>query len=207
MSGADRTPRFASDALEVFAQVGSGRRARVFEARHQGVRAVVKVYTESQEKRCAKYMNKSAARFEYERNAQFYANAKLRDYGARPLACVKTLDGDEAFVQEYIDAPSLSELLERTGALPAGVFEAGRAIVEEFERSGLFDMDTPAANVKVAGEGRDARPVFFDFNLLPQCIVPPNPLVALLYKLGRRKPTHRDYRGVASWLRGGLLTP
>lgn len=186
--------------------VGQGRRASVYEMRYQDRRAVVKRYTQSQQRRCERHMQKTAAQFEYDRNMKFYAHEALRPHSAEPLAVLSTADGaEEVFVQEYVAGPTVAEYIAELGYLPATLFEDGRKIVEEFERIGLFDMDTPAKNVKVVVDERGARPLLFDFNLLPQCIVPPNPIVALMYKFGVRKPTHRDYRGVASWLRDGLL--
>ena len=200
-------PDAGSDGIEPGARIGGGRRACVYAATCRGERAVIKRYTESQRRRCMKYLGKDAAQFEYERNARVYENERLRPFSARPLALVKTADGEGAFVQEYIDAPILADHLRTAGRLSAAIFEAGRAIVEELERSGLHDLDMPAKNIKLIDDERGMRPVLFDFNLLPQHLVAPNPVVWLAYKRGWRKPAHRDYRCVASWLRGGLLTP
>ena len=187
--------------------VGCGRRARVYEARYLGRRAVVKVYSESQKMRCKKYLDQSAAEFEYARNTQFYENENLRPYSAEPLDKLTTADGDEVFVQEYIDAPSVAKFVGDLGYLPTQLFETARAVIEESERIGMDDLDTPANNVKVVDDGHGVKPVFFDFNLIPQRIAPPNPIVALLYRTGVRKPAHRDYRGLTRWLKLGLLRP
>ena len=38
-----------------------------------------------------------------------------------------------------------------------------------------------------------------DFNLMPQHRYPPNPILALAFKTGLRKNSHRDYRCLQQW--------
>lgn len=196
----NRTLPLKLPGLEVFGHIGSGRRVHAYRARWQNRNAVVKRYTPDSERRCRRIYARSLAQFEYQRNREFHEIDTLRRYCAEPLACLQAADGEWVLVQEYIDGQSLKDYIVGLGHLPARLFETGKFIVREAERHNIHDLDLPAANLKVVSDEDGPRPVVFDFNLIPQHHAPPNPFLYLLYKIGYRKPSHRDYRAVHRWL-------
>ncbi len=63
--------------------------------------------------------------------------------------------------------------------------------------AGLHDIDLDPANIRLRESPEGWLPVLTDFNLVPQTVRAPNPIVALLYRTGLRDPSYRDRR----WLR------
>ena len=140
------------------------------------------------------------ARFEWARNHAFINVPGLAPYAARPLEILGQDDGfSPAFLQERIEGLPLTELGMRDGGLPENVLEAGRKIVRLAETAGLHDLDLYYRNILVRQSSAGWLPIIHDFNLVPQHLFPPNPFLALAYRLGLRKNSHRDYRCIRQW--------
>jgi len=186
--------------LQLEGPLGSGRRSEVWAVRYQGRPAALKVYRPVFIEKYRERYGIDIAEFEFERNRAFRAVPGLADYAARPLALIGR-DGecDLGFVQERIDGLPLTELGRREGGLPRSVLEAGAFIVRRAEAAGLHDLDLYYRNVLV--RRRDGRwlPALHDFNLLPQHLFPPNPFLAIAYRTGLRRKSHRDYRCIRQW--------
>jgi len=124
---------------------------------------------------------------------------ELRRFVAKPLLVIgEDDDMDDAFVQELIDdGVALSEVRRRTGCVPPEALAALRDIIRVASAAGLHDIDLDPDNIRLRETTDGWLPVLFDFNMIPQHVRAPNPLVALLYKTGLRDRSYRDRR----WLR------
>lgn len=181
---------------------GEGRRSVVYRGRFGGQVVAVKVYRPAFVQKYRDRYDVDIAAFEMERNRAVRRAPGLRRFAARPLAVVGGSGGyDLAFVQEFIDGISLVELGRREKGLPASVLDAGHAILAGAEAAGLFDLDLYYRNILVRRLEGAWIPALHDFNLLPQHMFPPNPFLALAYRLGLRKKSHRDRRCIAQWER------
>ena len=79
--------------------------------------------------------------------------------------------------------------------MPQGLFDHVRRIVALAHAARLYDVDLHAGNVMVVEEpGGEAVPKLFDFNFIPFYVHPPNPLAALLFRLGIIDLRSRDLR-------------
>ena len=197
----NKVPELDIPGLEVFEYIGSGHRAYVYRAYWENRDVVVKRYVPDSERRCQKLCGKSLAQFEYQRNRDFYAIDCLRPYCAEPFACLTSADGEQVFVQERMEGQTLRDYIAESGYLPEKLFDMGKFIVKQAEQHGIHDLDMPAVNIKVVLAEGKPRLALTDFNLIPQHYAPPNPFLYLAYKLGYRKPSHRDWRAVHEWLR------
>ena len=88
----------------------------------------------------------------------------------------------------------------REGRVPPETLEAGRRIVAAASAAGLYDLDISTKNIKVRKTEAGWMPVVYDFNLVPQYLYPPNPLLALAYWTGFRSKSHRDRRAIRNWV-------
>jgi len=75
--------------------------------------------------------------------------------------------------------------------------------VRAAEKSGVHDLDISVGNVMINKVEEKWVPTLYDFNIMPQYLFPPNPMVGLAYKLGVRKKSFRDYRSLKNWDRRG----
>ena len=102
--------------------------------------------------------------------------------------------------------------LWRTGARgisQAGAFAAGGALLRaraglpglplDSDGDGLHDLDLYYRNILVREHEGTWLPVLHDFNLMPQHTFPPNPFLAIAYRAGIRRKSHRDYRCIRQW--------
>ncbi len=182
--------------------LGSGRRSRVYLADYAQERVVVKVYKQEYIDKYQYQYGVNIGEFEYSRNCSAYQLDSLRKYIARPHCLLTTKQGyNLAFVQEYIEGICLEQLMTEYRGLPEEVLQAGHYIVEKAAEIGLHDLDIPPGNIRLVQDGDGLwLPKLYDFNLMPQHICPPNPLMALGFKLGLRNKNHRDLRSLKHWV-------
>ena len=181
-------------------RIGEGRRSVVYRAGYRGETIAVKVYRQAFiDKYLARY-GINIAEFEMARNQAVRSAPGLEEFTARPIGVIG-LDGQcsLAFLQEFIDGISLVDLGLKNGGLPDSVLAAGDHIVQRAEAAGLHDLDLYYRNILLVEKHGEWRPVLHDFNLVPQHEFPPNPLLALAYRTGLRKKSHRDYRCIHQW--------
>lgn len=185
------------DDLTIGLQIGRGRRSLVYAGTWHGEAVVVKQYTPEAIRKYRRRYGVSIAQFEHDRNAAFVGVEPLRPFAARPIAWSggdPTNSGmpGECFVQQRIEGTDLRELLNAHRRLPAEILAVIDHVVETASRHGLYDIDMSPSNFRMLAGGNGWRPVLFDFNLMPQHLHAPNPLIALLYRTGLRHPAHRD---------------
>ena len=193
--------------LEIIQELGSGRRSIGYLARYLGKKSVVKVYKQDYiEKYQFKY-KVNIGEFEFTRNKIAFESSALVNYVAEPYRLLRPEQGfDLAFVQEYVDGIWFEELIEQCHGLPDEVLKAGYYIVEEAAKLGLYDLDISPGNIRlIQNELGVWAPKLYDFNLMPQYLCPPNPFMAMGFKLGLRSKNHRDYRSLKQWEYFGRL--
>lgn len=181
---------------------GEGRRSVVYRARYRGEPVAAKVYRPDFIRKYRDKYRVDIARFEMQRNRAVRDVPGLRDYTARPLAVIGG-DGrhDLAFLQSFVEGIPLVRLGREHNGLPESLLTAGQMIVSRAEAAGLHDLDLYFRNILVQQRDGDWLPVLYDFNLMPQYLFPPNPFLAIAYKTGIRKKSHRDHRCIAQWHR------
>ncbi len=186
--------------LEVLEVVGSGRRSITFKARQGGEVVALKVYRPQFIARYRKKYNVNIAVFEMSRNRALRKIPELVSFTARPIRVIGH-DGQHSlcFMQEFIDGVPLPELAKQHKGLPVSVLRAGEQIVRLAAKAGLHDLDLYYKNVLARQVGGQWLPVLHDFNLMPQHEHPPNPFLALAYRTGLRKKSHRDLRCLEQW--------
>jgi hypothetical protein len=187
------------DDLTIGLQVGRGWRSRVYAGTWRGEAVVVKRYMPEAIRKYRRRYRVSIAQFEHDRNAAFVGVAALRPFAARPIAWSGGTTDDRrregaCFVQQRIEGTDLCELLNESRRLPTDLLAAIEHVVATAWRHGLYDIDMSPSNFRMVAGENGWRPVLFDFNLMPQHLYAPNPLVALLYRTGLRHPAHRDRR-------------
>lgn len=195
---AERAPNLPS-SVELGPMLGEGRRSRVFRARFDGRPVAIKLYRQPYVHRYRERLGVSIARFEHDRNAAFHAVDGLRRFVAEPIH-VFGEDGasDDAFAQELVDdAVALEQVRRQAGRVPPETLAALRDIVRIAGGAGLHDIDLDPANIRLRESSDGWLPVLSDFNMVPQNVRAPNPLLALFYRTGLRHPSYRDRR----WLR------
>jgi len=187
--------------LTIIKPLGEGRRSCVYLANMQGEHVVVKVYKQEYITKYRSQYNVNIGEFEFSRNSTAYQTDDLRQYVAKPYRLLQPAQGYElAFIQEYIDGIWLEDLMQQCHGLPNEVLQAGYRIVELAAKVGLYDLDIPPGNIRlIKDESGRYVPKLYDFNLMPQHICPPNPFMALGFKLGLRSKNHRDYRSLKHW--------
>ena len=179
---------------------GEGRRSVTFKAQCNGEILALKVYRQEFIHKYRQRYRLNIAKFEFERNQQFYDTDILRPYAARPIGVLGIDDGyNLCFLQEFIDGLTLVELADLHRGLPQSVLDAGRTICREAEAAELHDLDIFYKNVMVRKVGDTWLPVLHDYNLIPQYQHPPNPFLALAYLTGIRRKSHRDWRCLKGW--------
>lgn len=181
--------------------LGEGRRSQVFLAEYLERQVVVKVYKQFYIDKYQEQYKVNIGEFEYSRNKLAYQSDDLKNYVAQPFCLIKPDQGYVlALVQEYIDGIWLEDLMQKNRGLPANVLQAGYDIVKYAAQVGLYDLDIPPGNIRlVKDHSRAWVPKLYDFNLMPQHLCPPNPFMALGFKLGLRSKNHRDYRSLKHW--------
>jgi serine/threonine protein kinase len=187
--------------IEIIRTLGSGRRSQVYLAHYQNREVVVKVYKQEYIHKYQSQYKVNIGEFEFMRNKIAYETDSLTRYVAEPYKLFTSEQGyDLAFVQEYVEGIWLEELMDQVKGLPKEVLQAGYYIVEQAAAVGLYDLDIPPGNIRLKQDhaGKWA-PKLYDFNLMPQHLCPPNPFMAIGFKMGLRNKNHRDYRSLKHW--------
>ena len=187
--------------IEIVRKLGSGRRSQVYLAKYQGNDVVVKVYKQEYIDKYRLQYKVNIGEFEFQRNQAAAETATLTQYVAKPYQLVRPARGSAlAFVQEYVDGVWLQDLMTKYKGLPEEVLQLGHYIVKEAAKIGLYDLDIPPGNIRVKQDTSGKwYPKLYDFNLMPQHMRPPNPFMALGFKLGLRSKNHRDFRSLKQW--------
>ncbi len=193
-------PILPSD-IEMVHLLGQGQRSVGYEGRWRGRRVAIKCY---QPDFITKYQRKygvDIAQFEFDRNAAFRALPGLAAMTAEPLRVLRAADGHTpAFVQEFVEGPDIRALIRRLGYLPFELVRRARYAIETAQAHGLHDLDMNDSNVRAVQDGDGWRPVFFDFNLMPQHLHAPNPFRRLQFVLGLRDKSYRDFQCLDIWI-------
>lgn len=192
------------DDVEVVAYIGEGNRAQVYKAKLNNIDVVIKVYKPSVAKKYSEKYKVDIAEYEYERNTALYGIDEIRQYIAKPFR-VYTLSNiySHSIIQEYVTGTILENLITDLGYLPKELLEIGYKLVRAAERSRIHDLDISVGNVMVNQVDGKWSPILYDFNIMPQYLFPPNPIVGLAFKFGIRKKSFRDYRSLRNWERRG----
>ena len=187
--------------INILNPLGEGRRSRVYLAEMAQQRVVVKVYKSEYIAKYQSQYNVNIGEFEFYRNSTAYQAEGLKKYVAKPYRLLQPSQGYElALIQEFIDGVWLEDLMQELHGLPEQVLQAGYEIVREAATVDLYDLDIPPGNIRLVKDQQGHYiPKLYDFNLMPQHICPPNPFMALGFKLGLRSKNHRDLRSLKHW--------
>ncbi len=189
--------------LDLGPLVGRGGNCLVYEVELSGRPAVLKLYKPEAAAKFRRRHGLSIARYEFDRNRSFQNIKSISHYIAEPLRVLGQRDGySEGFVQQQVEGIRLDEIMHRRGCVPTETLAMLKEIVAAATAAGLYDAHISPNNVIVRETSRGWTPMLFDFNLMPQHLRAPNPLVALLYRIGWRQPAHRDrlmLKHLAQW--------
>lgn len=187
--------------IQIIEPLGEGRRSNVYLAECSGDKVVVKVYKQVYIDKYKSQYKVNIGEFEFARNQLAYQTEELKSYVAKPYDLVKPEQGYTlAYIQEYVDGIWLEDLMQQYRGLPSEVLKAGYNIVKHAAKVGLYDLDIPPGNIRLVKQSNELwAPKLYDFNLMPQYLCPPNPFMALGFKLGLRSKNHRDYRSLKHW--------
>lgn len=187
--------------INIIQEIGSGRRSCVYLADYQGNDVVVKEYRSAYIEKYQQQYKVNIGEFELQRNTLAYDTESISQFVAKPYFLLTEEEGFTlAFVQEYVDGIWLEDLMTQYRGLPKETLEVGYHIVHEAAKIGLYDLDISPGNIRVKQDANGKwHPKLYDFNLMPQYIRPPNPFMALGFKLGLRSKNHRDYRSLKNW--------
>ena len=195
-----RVPLELPSGIEFIARLGRGRRCAAVLGERAGRRVVVKLYHAETVSKYRRRFGVEVAQLEFDRNRRFHEVAELQPFVAEPLAVLAgAAGGPPVFVQEFVPGRSLEDHLALHGALPPGLLARGRSIQRDAASAGLFDFDFNAGNVLLRPASGGEVPTLFDFNLVPQHERPPNPFIALAFRLGLRRRDRRDLRNLRDW--------
>lgn len=188
------------DELKVGELLGRGARSMGYAGELHGRKVAIKFYRPKFVEKFRRKYNVDIAQFEYDRNAAFRAVEGLAEFTVEPLRVLCDEDGHSpAFVQEFVQGRPLIDVIRELGCLPERILGLGRQIIDTANAAGLHDLDMNDSNIMVREENGDWRLIVYDFNLMPQYLHAPNPIVALLYRLGIRKKSRRDYMCLNRW--------
>lgn len=192
--------------LEPISVAGKGSRSVVFKASFRGDTVAMKAYRPKAIETYRKKYDVNIAVFEMSRNRAFRKVPELLPYSAKPLSVIGH-DGRYSllFLQEFVDGIPLVRLVKERHGLPDSLLEAGEKIVRAAEMNELHDLDLGPEDTLARQVKGVWQPVLHDFNLMPQHLFPPNPVIKVAFRSGARKFSHRDYRNLAEWrkLSGG----
>lgn len=192
------------DEVKVSKLLGHGGRAWVYSAKLDEIDVVVKVYDEKVADKYLEKYNVDIAQFEFDRNKSLFDIDEIKEYVAKPYRVYPSSSNYvHSIIQEYVPGTILEGLINELGHLPREILDAGHLIVEQAEKNGIHDLDISVGNLKINKSSGVWKPKLYDFNIMPQYLFPPNPIVGLGYKLGIRKKSFRDYRSLKNWDRRG----
>ncbi len=188
------------DELKLGKLLGRGARSMGYEAEWQGRRVAIKFYRPRFIHKFRHRYGVDIAQFEFDRNAAFRAVPELSQYTVEPIRVLSERDGySPAFVQEFVQGRPLIDVIRELGHLPPRILELGRYVIDTANAAGLHDLDMNDSNIMVRQTDNDWISSVYDFNLMPQYLHAPNPLVKLLYRLGIREKSRRDYLCLQRW--------
>ncbi|MGB1580228.1 MAG: hypothetical protein ACPHER_01825 [Nevskiales bacterium] len=188
------------DDIEVGEILGNGARSMGYAGELNGHKVAIKFYRPKFIEKFRRKYGVDIAQFEFDRNAAFRAVPELEQHTVEPLRVLRPEDGySTAFVQEFVQGQPLVQLMRELGHLPADILDMGRKIIDTACAAGLHDLDMNDSNIMVQKRETGWHLLVYDFNLMPQYLHAPNPIVALQYKLGIRKKSGRDYQCLERW--------
>lgn len=191
------------DGIEITGYIAEGSRSHVYEGRHRGEHAVIKVYKPYYIGKYRRRYRVNIAQFEYERNRAFYSIAALSRHVSVPLAWAPGDGGGQVafLVQRFVNRLTVFEALQDPDSGVSLKEMAGfvEFIIGEAARHGLHDIDLHAKNTVVARDEHGWWPVIVDFNRMPQYLHPPGLWMAAAFRLGLRDKAHRDRRNLRAW--------
>lgn len=165
---------------------------------------MVKIYDKDVAEKYLEKYSVDIAQFEFNRNKALFGINEIQEYVAKPYRAYPITDQYEhSIIQEYVPGTILETLINDLGYLPEEILKAGYTIVKYAESHGIHDLDISVGNLKIKEFDGIWKPKLYDFNIMPQYLFPPNPIVGLGYKLGIRKKSFRDYRSLRNWDRRG----
>ena len=192
------------EEIQVVEFMGRGRRSFSYKGRYDNQDVIIKVYRQEFVEKYKCNHNIDIAEFEFQRNSKLYNIDAIRPYIAQPFKYYPIeSEYTHSFIQQYVDGITLKQLISQLGYLPNEVLNIGYKIVRFAESEGIHDLDISVGNILVVKNNEDWMPKLYDFNLLPQHMSAPNPLMAFCFKVGLRRKSHRDYRSLKNWERRG----
>ena len=193
-----------SDDIEIISFLGSGNRANVYKAKHNNSDVVVKAYKPEVIKKYQAKYKVDIAEYEYGRNCALHEISEIRHFIAKPVSVFSAESGyTHSMVQQFVDGTILEHLINQLGYLPQELLDHGYRIVRAAENHGIHDLDISVGNLMANKINGNWEPILYDFNIMPQYLYPPNPIVGLAFKTGIRKKSFRDYRSLRNWDRRG----
>ena len=188
------------DDLKVGELLGRGARSMGYAGEFKGHQVAIKFYRQRFIDKFRRRYGVDIAQFEYDRNAAFRAVPGLAEHTVEPLRVLREEDGHTpGFVQEFVTGTPLVQLMRDLGHLPPEILVMGRKIIDAACAAGLHDLDMNDSNMMVQQREAGWHLLVYDFNLMPQYLYAPNPIVKLQYKLGIRKRSGRDYQCLKRW--------
>lgn len=192
------------DEVEVISFLGKGNRAYVYKAKLNELDVVVKVYKQNVINKYKHKYKVDIAEHEFNRNKKLYELSEIKKYIAKPYKLYsENSQFTHSIIQEYVSGTILEKLINKLGYLPHELLDVGYRIVSYAEQNNIHDLDISVGNVIAQELNGSWRPKLYDFNIMPQYLFPPNPIVGLAFKAGIRKKSFRDYRSLRNWDRRG----
>ena len=192
------------DDIEIISFLGKGNRAYVYKAKLNNLDVAIKVYKPDMIKKYHSKYKVDIAEYEYGRNCALREIGEIKRFIAKPYRAY-TADSSysHSIIQEYVEGTILEYLIEQLGHLPQELLDYGYQIVRAAEKNGIHDLDISVGNLMANKVNGNWEPILYDFNIMPQYLFPPNPVVGLAFKTGIRKKSFRDYRSLRNWDRRG----
>jgi hypothetical protein len=154
--------------LELLEVIGTGKLCRVYKAMYQGEMVALKSYSQQAVTLYRKKLNKNIAVFEMLQNRAFRKVPELLPYTAKPVRVIGQ-DGKLSlcYLQEFVDGPTLEELVSQTGHFPGSLITTGEAIDRICEEQGVEGVDQFMEGVRVREHAGVWTPIMFDFKHFP----------------------------------------
>ncbi len=192
------------DDIEIISFLGQGNRANVYKAKLDTLDVVVKAYKPDVIEKYRHKYKVDIAEYEYGRNCALREISEIERFIAKPYRVYAAESGyAHSIVQQFVEGTILENLIEQLGHLPQELLDSGYRIVRAAEQRGIHDLDISVGNLMANKVNGIWEPILYDFNIMPQYLYPPNPIVGIAFKTGIRKKSFRDYRSLRNWYRRG----